>query len=112
MTIIGYLFHENAADLFPRKIAHAPDKALDKPAIPTRGRAKSKPPPHVRRPVVVNPPKREEFPNQIKLLAQDVITFLHCLNEFPEFTDEAVNASIVAFEGDLKVLRLIIHMFP
>ena len=31
------------------------------------------------------------------------MTFLHCLNEFPEFTDEALNASIVAFEGDLKV---------
>lgn len=25
------------------------------------------------------------------------------LNEFPEFTDEAVNASILSFEGDLKV---------
>lgn len=47
----------------------------------------------------------EEFPTQIGKLAHDVITFLHCLNEFPEFTDEAVNASIVAFEGDLKVGR-------
>lgn len=47
----------------------------------------------------------EEFPTQIGKLAHDVITFLHCLNEFPEFTDEAVNASIVAFEGDLKVCR-------
>ncbi|VDB91362.1 unnamed protein product [Peniophora sp. CBMAI 1063] len=102
LTIIGYLFRENAADLFPRKIAHENRDALHKPALPTRGRAKSKPPPHVRRPVVVDPPEQEEFPLQIKLLAQDVITFLHCLNEFPEFTDEAVNASIVAFEGDLK----------
>lgn len=47
----------------------------------------------------------EEFPTQIGKLAHDVITFLHCLNEFPEFTDEAVNASIVAFEGDLKVFQ-------
>ena len=30
-----------------------------------------------------------------------MITFLNCLNEFPEFTDEAVNASIKSFEGDL-----------
>ncbi|KZV65320.1 WD40 repeat-like protein [Peniophora sp. CONT] len=102
LTIIGYLFRENAADLFPRKIPHESKEALHKPAIPTRGRAKSKPPPHVRRPVVVDPPEQDEFPEQIKKLAQDVITFLHCLNEFPEFTDEAVNASIVAFEGDLK----------
>jgi len=35
-------------------------------------------------------------------LATDVTTFLKCLNEFPEFTDEAVNASIMSFEGDLK----------
>ena len=103
LTIIGYLFRENAADLFPRKIAHENKEALHKPAIPTRGRAKSKPPPHVRRPVVVDPPEQEEFPDQMKKLANDVITFLHCLNEFPEFTDEAVNASIVAFGGDLKV---------
>ena len=35
--------------------------------------------------------------------AEDITTFLECLNEFPEFTDEAVNASILAFQGDLKV---------
>ena len=37
------------------------------------------------------------------MFAQDVTTFLDCLNEFPEFTDEAVNAAILALEGDLKV---------
>jgi hypothetical protein len=45
----------------------------------------------------------EHFPEQLKNLAVDVVTFLNCLNEFPEFTDEAVNASIKAFEGDLRV---------
>jgi hypothetical protein len=45
----------------------------------------------------------EDFPGQLGLFAGDVIKFLHCLNEFPEFTDEALNASIIAFEGDLKV---------
>jgi hypothetical protein len=35
--------------------------------------------------------------------AEDVTAFLECLNEFPEFTDEVVNASILAFQGDLKV---------
>jgi hypothetical protein len=44
----------------------------------------------------------EFFPQQLEALAADVTTFLKCLNEFPEFTDEAVNASIMAFEGDLK----------
>lgn len=45
----------------------------------------------------------EDFPYQIGMLARDVITFLDCLNEFPEFTDEAVNSSILSLEGDLKV---------
>jgi hypothetical protein len=31
------------------------------------------------------------------------MTLLNCLNEFPEFSDEAVNASIKSFEADLKV---------
>lgn len=57
----------------------------------------------MRRPLVLENLDREDFPGQLRLFARDVITFLHCLNEFPEFTDEALNASILAFEGDLKV---------
>jgi WD repeat-containing protein 26 len=38
------------------------------------------------------------------------MTFLDCLNEFPEFTDEAVNASIRAFDGDLRVRLLAIFL--
>ncbi|KZV65333.1 WD40 repeat-like protein [Peniophora sp. CONT] len=102
LTMIGYLFHENAADLFPGKIHREAKEALHKPAIPTLDRTKSNPPPRIRRPVVVEAPERDEFPEQFRKLAQDVVTFLYCLNEFPEFTDEALNASIVAFEGDLK----------
>ncbi len=45
----------------------------------------------------------EDFPEQLQMFAQDVTTFLDCLNEFPEFTDEAVNSAILALEGDLKV---------
>jgi hypothetical protein len=45
----------------------------------------------------------ESFPGQFAGFAQDVVTFLNCLNEFPEFTDEAVNTSMRAFEVDLKV---------
>jgi hypothetical protein len=57
----------------------------------------------VRRPLVLEKLDPENFPSQLGFFARDVMTFLHCLNEFPEFTDEALNASIVAFEGDLKV---------
>jgi len=51
----------------------------------------------------------ESFPGQFAGFAQDVVTFLNCLNEFPEFTDEAVNTSMRAFEVDLKVTYLTIH---
>ena len=101
---IAWLFRENAADLFPRKVSHQSLESAVKPGVlPKRRRARSKAPPHVRRPLVLEKLDREDFPGQLGLFARDVITFLHCLNEFPEFTDEALNASILAFEGDLKV---------
>ena len=49
----------------------------------------------------------EDFPEQLQMFAQDVTTFLDCLNEFPEFTDEAVNAAVLSLEGDLKVRILL-----
>ncbi|THH12742.1 hypothetical protein EW146_g7414 [Bondarzewia mesenterica] len=104
LTQISYLFRENAADLFPRKVSRQKDTVVSNTGHTLSKRSrKSKPPPHVRRPMVFGELDPEDFPKQIKELAQDVVTFLHCLNEFPEFTDEAVNASIISFEGDLKV---------
>lgn len=100
---IAWLFRENAADLFPRKVSHQSTTESKPDVLPRRKRARSKAPPHVRRPLVLEKLDPEDFPHQLGLFARDVITFLHCLNEFPEFTDEALNASIVAFEGDLKV---------
>lgn len=85
-------------------MSHQPTELAIKPdIIPRQKRVRSKAPPHVRRPIVLEKLDPEDFPDQLGLFARDVITFLHCLNEFPEFTDEALNASIVAFEGDLKV---------
>ena len=97
---IAWLFRENAADLFPQKVSHQSlDPTVNPDVLPKRKRA----PPHVRRPLVLEKLDPEEFPGQLELFARDVTTFLHCLNEFPEFADEALNASILAFEGDLKV---------
>lgn len=45
----------------------------------------------------------EDLPQQLEFFARDVTTFLECLNEFPEFTDESLNASILSLKGDLKV---------
>ena len=105
---ILYLYRENAADLFPRKITHFPRDHFVDPRAQTRRRrrwriAQTKAPPHVARPTVTENLDLEYFPQQLEALATDVTTFLKCLNEFPEFTDEAVNASILSFEGDLKV---------
>lgn len=61
----------------------------------------------MRRPLVIEELDREDFPGQRGLFARDVITFLRCLNEFPEFTYEVFNASIFAFECDLKVRAVI-----
>jgi WD repeat-containing protein 26 len=70
---------------------------------PLRQKKKSKPPPNVRTPVVAVDLDPEDFPEQLSLFVEDVTTFLTCLNEFPEFADEVVNASILVFQGDLRV---------
>ncbi|KIM47068.1 hypothetical protein M413DRAFT_23353 [Hebeloma cylindrosporum] len=102
-----FLYHENAADLFPRKIVHIAREGIsDSPTSSKRRRGfrrvKGKAQLHVPRPTVSENVDPETFPEQLEFLANEVTTFVRCLNEFPEFTDEAVNASILSFEGDLK----------
>lgn len=45
----------------------------------------------------------EDFPTQMELLARDIANLLECFNEFPEFTDEALDVSVSAFCADLRV---------
>ena len=98
-----HLFHENAADLFPRKVQHQ-DTSVQVNTWPLKTRRhRPKPPPNVRTPIITGDLDPEDFPEEMAQFAEDITTFLECLNEFPEFTDEAVNASILAFQGDLKV---------
>lgn len=102
---ILYLFRENAADLFPRKVSRQSRESITSTS-PSHFRVKGKrhrAPPHVHNPIVMEKLEPEDFPEQLQMFAQDVTTFLDCLNEFPEFTDEAVNSAILALEGDLKV---------
>ena len=59
-------------------------------------------------PIDVKRPAREELAvealsSELEGLAEELMAFLHCLNAFPEFTDEGVNATIVSFDGDLQV---------
>ncbi|KAG1841235.1 hypothetical protein DFJ58DRAFT_748510 [Suillus subalutaceus] len=84
LTKLLFLFRENAATLFPRKILRQPRETLVNPNLMDRRRT------------------WRVSPGQFASFADDVVTFLNCLNEFPEFTDEAVNTSMRAFEVDLK----------
>ena len=103
-----FLFRENAADLFPRKVSRQkieqPPTSADGPDTFRRKRKRNaKRAPQVARPIILEEHDPEEFPSQLEMLAKDVQTFLKSLNEFPEFTDEAVNSAILSLEGDLKV---------
>ena len=127
-----FLFRENAADLFPRKVSRQPKETLVNPNMMEKRRrgiikariwpetaagehdnfgvgSASSPTPSLRRSRNATRPfwdstlDAEFFPEHLEVFATDVVTFLHCLNEFPEFRDEAANTTIRAFEGDLKV---------
>ncbi|KAJ6495374.1 WD40 repeat-like protein [Mycena sanguinolenta] len=101
-----FLYQENAADLFPRTIAHASRENFVDPKIKGRRKMKGpktyRAPPHVSRPKIDENLDLEKFPEQFEALANNIVTFSRHLNEFPEFTDEAINASITSFEGDLR----------
>ncbi|KIJ11156.1 hypothetical protein PAXINDRAFT_157371 [Paxillus involutus ATCC 200175] len=119
-----FLFRENGADLFPRKVARQPRETLVNPNVMEKRRRKNKvgegvwsgfgegsnpnPNPTLGSSSVSNNQNADDFldtsffPEHLEAFAADVVAFLNCLNEFPEFSDEAMNASIRAFEGDLK----------
>lgn len=109
LAYVLFLFRENAADLFPRKIQRQSVEAFldqrtrtQESSAGKRRRLKRKALPHSVRPVILEKPDVEDFPEQLETFAKDVTTFLDRLNEFPEFADEAVNSAIIAFETDLK----------
>ncbi|KAG1895017.1 uncharacterized protein F5891DRAFT_1194680 [Suillus fuscotomentosus] len=83
LTKLLFLFREITATLFPQKISPIHDDGLDP----------------------------ESFPGQFASFAEDVMTLLNCLNEFPEFTDEGVNTSMHAFEVDLKYWALCLQEY-
>ncbi|KAG2136654.1 WD40-repeat-containing domain protein [Suillus clintonianus] len=101
---ILFLFRDNAADLFPRKVSRQQREFLVNPNLMDRKRKARR-----RKSMPGRIPANtedsldlESLPEQFESFATVLMTFLKCLNEFPEFTDEAVNTSIKSFEGDLK----------
>ncbi|KAF5391042.1 hypothetical protein D9757_003978 [Collybiopsis confluens] len=102
-----YLYRLNAADLYPRKIRRpaavaGPDNTDEdskRPPFRRTPRLYSK---HGVLPTVDASSGVEEFPAQFRALGEEVARFLNCLNEFPEFIDEALNASISSFERQFR----------
>jgi hypothetical protein len=121
---ILHLYQENAADLFPRKVPRTETNTAKTPATQMGSKPPKRRPSlnpgapatgkrgflsaHVAKPAIPEDLDPEHFPQQFEALAKDIVTFVSCLNEFPEFSDENVNASIMEFEGDLLVRRYII----
>lgn len=97
---ILFLFHENAADLFPSFVRSNANQPVlvppNTPAIGTEDKEQrrrykkhaKKNITNITRPKVDTDLDLEAFPEQFKLFAEDVVNFLYSLNEFPEFYDE------------------------
>jgi hypothetical protein len=109
LFVVLHLFRENAESLFPKYIKPKPEP-LDAPAPRKSTKAGGPKAAILRRPTMNVEKDAEDLPAEMGLLAQDVMSFLHHLEEFPEFIDEAVNASITAFQHDLKVRT--VHLLP
>ncbi|KAJ7185449.1 hypothetical protein C8R46DRAFT_1060616 [Mycena filopes] len=112
---ILFLYRENAADLFPRKVTHATREVVADAKLKTRRNKKPvkarSTAPHVARPTIDENLDLEKFPEQFEALARDIATFGHCLNEFQELTDETIKASIASFEGDLRYWSSCLHVY-
>jgi len=102
LFVVLHLFRENAESLFPKYIKPRPEP-LDVPAPPKPTRTSGPMAAILRRPTMNVEQDAEALPKEMGLLAHDLMSFLHLLEDFPEFVDEAVHASITAFQHDLKV---------
>ena len=116
LAAIAFLLRNNAADLFPGRVEkqstvarvfdamHNPSHVARNKTSKRLRNVRQRAPPAVRKNPRLEPELRlEDIPGEIEGLAEDVAALLRNLNEFPEFTDEALDTSISAFEVDLRV---------
>ncbi|KAN0131941.1 WD40 repeat-like protein [Lactarius tabidus] len=101
---ISFLFRENAASLYPRKVVRlARESLVGRSKLPRRRLARQRTSQaRGRRRLELDKLNLEDFPQHLELFASDLSTFSYSLNEFPEFADKAIDAPIIAFEDDLK----------
>lgn len=100
LTQLLHLFQLNAAELFDdiHKEGSEPIWRLH-----SRTKGKGRRPTEAKlRPVLDIHSDPEAMPYELELLADDLNTFLECLNQIPEFNDEAVNSSVISFQNDLR----------
>jgi hypothetical protein len=97
-----FIFRENTASLFPRRVTRQSRETLVNPNIMDR------------RGKVHHEPLKfkdgcatESIPQEFEGFARDLRMLFRSLNDFPEFRDEAVNTTNHAFVGDLEVSGLV-----
>ncbi|EGN95187.1 hypothetical protein SERLA73DRAFT_77198 [Serpula lacrymans var. lacrymans S7.3] len=98
---ILFLFRENAAYLFPRRVQRRARETHVNPNLMNRRKTPYSPPLAAKL-VIEEKIDPEIFPKYFEDFAIETETFTKCLNDFSEFVDEDVNASIRSFQGDLN----------
>jgi hypothetical protein len=99
LSQILHLFRENAAELFRDVLRQSVEPTRP---LGTRKRRKPLRPTQKMRPDITIRSDPEALPEELDFLATDLHTFLECLNQIPEFTDEGVNSTALSFHNDLK----------
>ena len=102
LTLILYLFRENAADLFPSKVSR---KMLKSPASPNFRHIQRN-----KRIKLSSPPLKDTvlatdqgLPHVLSAFSEDIQTLYECINRISEFADDTLNTSFFSLKDDLKV---------
>ncbi|OAX41895.1 WD40 repeat-like protein [Rhizopogon vinicolor AM-OR11-026] len=96
-----FIFRENTASLFPRRVARQSKETLVNPNImDRRGRVHHEPLKFLSF-ITEDGCVTESLSQELEGFARDLRMLLRSLNDFPEFRDEAVNTTIHTFIGDL-----------
>jgi WD repeat-containing protein 26 len=103
VAVVLHLFRINAISLFPDKMRRLAYEVIPHSTLHTKLKKKQKENISGESTSESTPYNLEDIPHQLEELAGLARALLNKLNEVPQFTDEAVDASIRLFETDLKV---------
>ncbi|KAG2116886.1 WD40-repeat-containing domain protein [Suillus cothurnatus] len=97
-----FIFRDNTANLFPRRIARQSREMLVNPNIMDRRGKAHHEALEFQAFIAEDGLATEAIPQEFEGFARDLRMLLHSLNDFPEFRDDAVNSSIHAFVAELE----------